>query len=433
MKSLRALCYLGVGLLLGANVVLAYAAEQPAVFDWLGWSSTENYFSGTKSFTEATVANCDAVAAAVNGTNIGFGTPVPVEPDYTSTSYNIYVKCNYRYPPTAQYPSGQASSAVTHVKNSKAYKCPDSTWTLSGLICTKIDACPPSQILPEGATECICDPSNLDKFPTLFAGDMHGFGESPDAACVGGCMRKTGSMCIGGGGEWWCDGGAWTSQKCTEETDSTPKPPTEKPPCDASEGVLTSSSGHVLCVPEGTPTARKPEVKKTDKTTKTGEPPTITNETKTVTKDPATGATDTHVSTTTTNPDGTSTTKETSSGGSNGDESGEEPGECAKEPDSPLCKKGEVGEAGEFTDRNPKIAEAKNELISYFNQVRGEISSMFSALGGGGGSLPCPPSVSVLGATIKVCASDYANQLSKIGAIVIAMATLVAAFIIFKG
>lgn len=114
-------------------------------------------------------------------------------------------------------------------------------------------------------------------------------------------------------------------------------PPTKKPaPCAATEGVLTSSSGTVACVPEGTADARKPDVGKTTKEEAFQDGSTKKTET-TTTRDPATNATSTS-STTTTTPaangqageagtPGTSSSKG-GSGGTSGNGDGEGDGNC---------------------------------------------------------------------------------------------------------
>lgn len=100
--------------------------------------------------------------------------------------------------------------------------------------------------------------------------------------------------------------GTGTCGTAKEKTPMTPPVlPDKKPPCAASEGVMTSSSGTVACVPEGTPTARKPEIE-TKKKTETFPDGSKKETTETTTKDPLTGAQTTTSSTTTTGkPDGT--------------------------------------------------------------------------------------------------------------------------------
>lgn len=72
-----------------------------------------------------------------------------------------------------------------------------------------------------------------------------------------------------------------------------------KPPvCGPTDGVMTSSSGAVKCVPEGTPDASKPVVKKETKNETFPDGSTKQTET-TKTKDPNTGAEDTQTKTTT--------------------------------------------------------------------------------------------------------------------------------------
>lgn len=319
----------------------------------------------------------------------------------------------------------------------EGYICPDSTWTLSGNQCTRntVTCNYPagSQTPSADGLSCRC---NLDmlNFPSAAGRPwFEGVGEMPNQLCDGGCMRNTG-FGLGGGGKWSVEGGAFTGAKCDGNTPapSTPKPD-KKPPCAATEGVMTSSSGKVSCVPEGTPDARKPEVKKTESRETNPDGSTV-DKTKTTTKDPATGAT--HTETVTTTPSGT-TTSSTDSGGSgstakgSGDNSGNEPGQCAKEPDSPMCKSGTVKEKGKYGDQDAKVQEAKEQLTAKFNEIKGALSAAFeSSAGGGGGSLPCPPPVSVLGKSFSLCIADYGDKLSVLGGIIVFAASIVAILLV---
>lgn len=319
--------------------------------------------------------------------------------------------------------------------------CPsgyDGPMTIDGVpdMCRPAVKCEPSQINRDGV--CVCDPAHLASFPTAYGGAMEGTGESPSSACVGGCMRNTGDFCLGGGDKWWCSGGSWTAQTCTGGPTDTKMPENKKPPCAATDGVLTSSKGTVACVPEGTPSARKPDVAKTEQK-QTAADGTVTTTEKTTTKDPATGATTTTTSTTTTAPGGaTSTATSETSSGSNGmfkgtgDNSGNEPGQCAKEPDSPMCKKGTVKEKGQFDSaQGAKLQEAKDQLTAKFNEIKLAASAAFTAsTSSGSGTLPCPAPITVLGKPVSLCVSDYSNQLSVIGAIIVFAAGIIAILLV---
>ena len=204
-----------------------------------------------------------------------------------------------------------------------------------------------------------------------------------------------------------------------------PKP--KGPKCLAGEGVLTSSSGAVSCVPEGVFGAKEPVEK--DTLTKDDKGNVIK---KNSTTDPVTGATTT--TTTSTDANGNTSSTSTSSGaGGTGDNSGDEPGECAKEPDAPMCKKGQIKDKGKYGDgQDAKLAEAKAQLSAKFSEIRSALSNQFGGGSGGSssGSLPCPAPMTVLGATISFCVADYAESLSVIGAIIVFAATIIAAIMV---
>lgn len=236
---------------------------------------------------------------------------------------------------------------------------------------------------------------------------------------------------------WSKGAGACTNQGTKENSKANDPKPT-KPPCPASSGVLTSSSGTVACVPEGTPNAPKPDVTKTKKRETFPDGSTKDTET-TKTRDPSTGAE--HVSSSSTSSGGmsgspgTTSTDESSSGSSGGEDDGDGKGQCAKEPDSPMCKKGEVKGKGRFEsgEQDGKIADARQRLSDKVSEISSAIKGQFGQVGVGGGGLPCYAPVSILGTSFNLCFSIYSGQLSVIGAIVMLIAALLSAFIILRG
>lgn len=223
-----------------------------------------------------------------------------------------------------------------------ALSCPDMDYTRSpdGKTCTKPD-CPAGQVYSKLGGKCVkpctgnqtgtadgldcqCDLTHLNNM----AGErpwLDGTGSIPSELCDGGCMRKTG-FGLGGGGKYTVQGGAFSGAKCDgvpEKRPEKPPIPNHKPECSASEGVMTSSSGTVACVPEGTPDGRKPVIKKETKNETFPDGSTKNTET-TKTKDPATGAEDTQTKTTTgPKPDGSSgQAGPVGTGGSSGSNSG---------------------------------------------------------------------------------------------------------------
>jgi len=171
-------------------------------------------------------------------------------------------------------------------------------------------------------------------------------------ACSNGCVVQQ-----GGGESFVYDDGSvsspatntgWACQTSNEtppgNAPELPQKPKE-PPCGASEGVLTSSSGKVACIPEGTPSPRKPDVKVREKTeTYPDNSKKTTTETKTT--DPKTNASHTHTTTTSTGgmagPAGTTEGKESETGDGNG---GDGDGDCEGDD----CGEGEY-EPGEFPE-----------------------------------------------------------------------------------
>lgn len=83
--------------------------------------------------------------------------------------------------------------------------------------------------------------------------------------------------------------GGTCSQSTIPEAGTPPQVVKKAPPCDANQGVMTSSSGTVACVSEGTPSSNKPIVSRKSNTQTFPDGSTMTTET-TVTRDPATGA-----------------------------------------------------------------------------------------------------------------------------------------------
>ncbi len=148
----------------------------------------------------------------------------------------------------------------------------------------------------------------------------------------------------------------WIGEQCTEtsgaESPDSPQPPTPRkpPPCATGEGVLTSSSGNVACVPAGVPTAQPPEVGKKKKTETFPDGSTKTTET-TTTTDPATGAEHTHTISTSSGglagSAGTTTSTEDGSKDSDGDGQPDDNGEGDGDGD---CEGNDCGGGNAFPE-----------------------------------------------------------------------------------
>lgn len=144
------------------------------------------------------------------------------------------------------------------------------------------------------------------------------------------------------------NGGGCNGSESPTPSGDTPQP-ANKPPCQAGQGVLTSESGTVACVPEGVPQASKPDVKKEVEEQIYPDGSKKRTET-TKTSDPKTGASSTSSSTTNTagpsggtqsgTPGTTTSTKTATTSGSNGtgDGDGDGGGICDEKPDMLACK-----------------------------------------------------------------------------------------------
>lgn len=187
------------------------------------------------------------------------------------------------------------------------YSCPSGQgWTLSGTSCTRPDCVSPQVRLSNGQCSAPCDGAlqtkQTDGSCTCDATSLNstywgrpwfdGTGDFPSVVCDGGCARSTG-FGLGGGGKYSVEATDFTGATCGGTTRPTQKQPivNHTPKCSATEGVMTSSSGTVACVPQGTPDARTPVVWQSKKVETFSDNSTKTTET-TNTTDPLTGVSD---------------------------------------------------------------------------------------------------------------------------------------------
>lgn len=85
---------------------------------------------------------------------------------------------------------------------------------------------------------------------------------------------------------------------------------------------------------------------------------------------------------------------------------------------------------GSFSDLDPDIQTAKQELQDYFDQVKNAIKSKFSFNTNVNGQLPCESvDLGVLG-QFTLCVSDYADELEQVGQMILAIGFLLSIFII---
>lgn len=277
-------------------------------------------------------------------------------------------------------PSGSVSAA-TNPNDCTAYTCPSGqNWTLQGTTCTRPDCSPGTSRDENGVCLSACQQvANLMNGQTAWYSVPVGSGQAMGSYCDSGCAVSLG---VAGTG-YYTDGKNnsfqrtkhYSGSSCANEpnapTQFTPEkqPPTpeKKPPCAAGEGVMTSSSGTIGCVPEGTPNSNPPIVKKEKSTTTNPDNTTTTNET-TTTRDPATGVE--QRSTSTTSCSGTNCTTSTTSGTSGTTTGGnpEKPGDsdfCQKNPTLDICtgKLAKEETLGKIKDAlDPKEAADKSKL-----------------------------------------------------------------------
>lgn len=258
---------------------------------------------------------------------------------------NAYMSC----------PAG--SSVEGSVCSGTVWTCPEGqNWTLSGQTCTRPDC-------PEGTTRnsdgtCVnpCQ-SKIDQ-GTKFGIYTYPVGTSITGTyCDGGCRLALGSTAE----PYYTDGKTQTrvlSQtyligSCTASDGTAPSPgmpgetppdPPKPPPCAPTEGVMTSSTGAIHCVPAGIPGSNPPVVTKEKSVSTNPDGSTTTKET-TTTRDPTTGAEEKTTTSTTRDGSGqvTSTSSDTTSKGTTqgGDPTKPENSSfCAENPDLQICKGG---------------------------------------------------------------------------------------------
>lgn len=232
----------------------------------------------------------------------------------------------------------------------------------------------------------------------------------------------------------------WPGKQCTavkSPGDGPPgdKPPVprKKPPCADGEGVLTTTAGHVGCVPEGVPDARKPVVNKEKK--EEVYPDGSKKETETVkTKDPKTGATDVSQNTTATAGPGGGTQAgppgSSSSNGSSSGTGGDGKGGEGCDPTLNFCGGPDVEALYEKKEKT-----FQSSLDTFKGTVSGspvgQASTQFFQVSAPGGGCPgwvvTVPFINVtLNASEFFCNSSIMAALDGAGAVMLALATYIA-------
>lgn len=235
--------------------------------------------------------------------------------------------------------------------------------------------------------------------------------------------------------------GTTTAQSCSTKTDFSPSAPPaipqKKPPCDAGEGVLTSSSGAVKCVPSSTP-GNEPKQSNNKKVETFPDGSTRTTE-RTTTTDPGTGATSEGVKVTNTpNSSGgqgqagvVGTTEggtESSSKSSGKEQESEDDANC--DPKKDMC--GNPGTDGIYTKKEKTMASVFTQFQNTIKgSALGSASTDFFTVSTPGGSCPAW-SVHVPMLDITLNAADYfcngtiLAALQGAGYVMLALATYIA-------
>lgn len=351
---------------------------------------------------------CTAMTAAV-----GSGTHYLNGPDgsgnYSCYRYNPWQNIGWIVRVTS-CPDG------TDPVNGHCYTCPDSTWTLTGSTCTHPDPCGVNEqtTFPGNAGWSICSGYGLE-CSTGGGGQPY---QMPESICDGSCVVsvtdvQTGSCSAPPGSSpdnpqpiscvfMGMKTGASCSQSTIPEAGTPPTIVKKVPPCDAADGVMTSSSGSVKCVPSGTPTARKPLVTKSTVTKVNADGSVTTIET-TTTRDPLTGAESSSTTSKTTAPDGSVTQPEgpttTDKPAPTGDTPGKENDFCAKNPGLQICKGGlneeqtqkaiqeDIKTIKESLDPDQEIDQsAIDDKIAEYEAEAGKIKAKFEDIGAKGQS-----------------------------------------------
>lgn len=425
MKYLRNLLYFVIGLLLSTWVVLSSAETIPATQTsnnaptlYSSWGETFDLSAGCRAFVTAYYGNA---YTSVTSKKVTAPRRNECQGSYYGAAvgdingYNLIWKCTTT-PTTTQ-------NTDTPVSNCVVTSCPSGqNWTVSGNSCTRPDcvapqtrqadgtcSAPPCPTYPPATPDslsatmpstCAC-PSGTAWFAyngcRKSCGDVGrdanagwdvNIPKGQSVGCFGGCevQHKSGTFYTFKDGStsaaatytgWACPGNG-VGTKPTADNQPQPDSPklkdTDKkePKCGAGEGVITSSSGNVLCVPPGTPNTSTPKVETQKKAEAFPDGSTKNTET-TTTTDPYTGAKDVRSTATVTGtPSGTAgqagavgTTTSATNGGTTqaGSGSGKDGGEC--DPTKDFC--GGPSTDGIYTKKDKQFS---GPLTEFANGVK---------------------------------------------------------------
>lgn len=456
-------CYV-VGLILGGFSVAAFAQEscsggtctapatpQTSTAGYASIFGSGGTFPNGYSFGVTPFDACENYATNNNWTNwhatLWTGGSCIWSYQYGGTRNGIYV---------AAY---QCGSAITSTSQACGYTCPTTGgWTLSGSSCTRPE-CGTGTTRDEATGQCISQCTSKagqeEKAWYTFQKGSAPWGQR----CSGGCeVMVTGPIIDeqNPNGEFYYEdqtytyrgkeqftGGACTAgdgQGGTLPTAPEPNPGPEtahEPQCAANEGVMTTSTGKVFCVPEATPGSDAPSVTREKKVEKFPDGSTRTTET-IKTTDTRTEVTHTSVTVTRTasssggtgsaGEPGSSTSTSDSSKDTDGDGLGDSKGDC--DPTKDMCSK--PGTGGLYTKKTKTF---QTVVQTFSNGVSG--SPMGQAAGGffnvttPGGACPNMMfSVDYLDVTLNLadhfCSATAIQWMDVAGAVLLALASFLA-------
>jgi len=327
MRSLRLILYFLVGLLLGGVSVLAKAESV-----WSDSTSNPNppFYATAQDLCNKKAADWWAANPSY-AANYELVVPTPM-----TTLSSTYYQCDAQ----KKSKSGGALSSIAtwYAKQ----------WTITSCVAPKI------RNMTTGA--CVDPPSCVaeDLGEGWYARGKDEMGLSNNDYCESGCVVQL-SLVIGSSSDYYYNSTtrwdkyakARTATTCTGSTPTPtgattpPKDPEKKPPCAKGEGVITTSSGQVLCVPVAT----SPDQPKVNTSTKKTDYPdgssTTTTTTQTCTGE---GACSTTTITNTTGVGGGTTPGQAGTPGVTGSTEDDAPSDtsdfCAKNPSLQVCKGG---------------------------------------------------------------------------------------------
>lgn len=301
------------------------------------------------------------------------------------------------------------SPYTTQISLYLAATCPDDTWTFNDtkMLCEKPSNCKEGE---EGTGQswanafAICDKgaaclTGSKTYPASFCDGSCIIADTTAIACL-----PTGTPSIDSPAPIYCTlTGKKTGETCTASNlpvaPAPPQIPQKKPPCADGEGVLTSSSGSVKCVPEGTPGAKPPVVTKEKKVETFPDATTKTTET-TKTTDPDSRATTTSTTTTTTSKSGggpgdagTPGTKTDDAETSTNSPNNNTPGDDPEAPDTPCNPTTDFcgGPSGDglYTKKTRTVSDAIGDFSAGVKgSSLGQAGAQFFNIGNHGGGCP---------------------------------------------